>query len=212
MIVRSVTFLLSLLVTAALAGEAHAEHRQKRHVIIEEQVYAPGFFEHIPGVRTLFGDYALTEEEYNALYGPDEQDFDESYYEPKPAAPAVKPKAKPTSKQATKPPAAKPSAKSAAAPAVTKTADDTQTASVTPKSDSAAPSKSSAKTASEPASGKGLSCEKATGIVSGYGFTAVKPQNCNGKVYAFNATRGGSNFAIKLDPANGELTEVKKLQ
>ena len=57
----------------------------------------------------------------------------------------------------------------------------------------------------------GLSCDKAGTIVTGYGFSGVKAQSCKGKVYAFNATRDGKSFAIKLDAASGELTEVKKL-
>ena len=57
-----------------------------------------------------------------------------------------------------------------------------------------------------------MSCDKAGSIVSGYGFSSVNPTSCKGKVYAFNATRDGKSFTIKLDAASGELTEVKKLQ
>ena len=60
------------------------------------------------------------------------------------------------------------------------------------------------------AAGGALSCDKAGQIISGYGFSAVKPSVCTGKVYAFNATRDGNSFAIKLDSGSGELTEVKK--
>lgn len=56
----------------------------------------------------------------------------------------------------------------------------------------------------------GISCDKATKIVSDYGFTQVKPTSCNGKVYAFDARRDGKAFAIKMSSASGELTEVKK--
>lgn len=56
-----------------------------------------------------------------------------------------------------------------------------------------------------------MSCEKATALVSGFGFSSVEATNCNGKVYAFNAQRDGRSFSIKLDPASGELTEVKKM-
>jgi hypothetical protein len=65
---------------------------------------------------------------------------------------------------------------------------------------------------SKPAQKKsaGISCDKATKIVSDYGFTEVKPTTCTGKVYAFNATRDGKPFAIKMSAASGELTEVKK--
>jgi hypothetical protein len=57
-----------------------------------------------------------------------------------------------------------------------------------------------------------MTCEKATSIVAGYGFGAVKAADCQGQVYAFNATRDGKAYAIKLSAASGELTEVKKLQ
>lgn len=57
-----------------------------------------------------------------------------------------------------------------------------------------------------------LSCDKATDIVSGFGFSSVKASDCQGQVYAFNATRDGKSFAIKLNASNGELTEVRKIQ
>ena len=56
-----------------------------------------------------------------------------------------------------------------------------------------------------------MSCEKATAVVSGFGFSSVEAASCSGKLYAFNAKRDGKSFAIKLDPASGELKEVKKL-
>ena len=58
----------------------------------------------------------------------------------------------------------------------------------------------------------GMSCDKAEKIVSGYGFTSVKPTACTGQVFAFNATRSGKAYVIKLSSASGELTEVKKVQ
>ncbi len=58
----------------------------------------------------------------------------------------------------------------------------------------------------------GMSCDKAGKIVSGYGFTSVKPTACTGQVFAFNATRSGKAYVIKLSAASGELTEVKKVQ
>jgi hypothetical protein len=62
------------------------------------------------------------------------------------------------------------------------------------------------------AAASGMSCEKAEKIVSGYGFTSVKPTACSGQVFAFNATRSGKSYVIKLSSASGELTEVKKVQ
>lgn len=57
---------------------------------------------------------------------------------------------------------------------------------------------------------KTLSCDKASEIVSGYGFSSVKSTSCTGPVYAFNASRDGKPFSIKMNSASGELTEVKK--
>ncbi len=57
-----------------------------------------------------------------------------------------------------------------------------------------------------------MSCDKAEKIVSGYGFSSIKPTTCQGQIYAFNATRGGKSYLIKLSAASGELTEVKKVQ
>ncbi|WP_119272753.1 hypothetical protein [Taklimakanibacter deserti] len=57
-----------------------------------------------------------------------------------------------------------------------------------------------------------ISCAKAGQIVSGYGFKGVEQVSCKGQVYAFNATRDGKPFSVKLSAASGELTEVKKLK
>jgi hypothetical protein len=57
-----------------------------------------------------------------------------------------------------------------------------------------------------------ISCDKAGQIVSGYGFASVKPATCTGQVFAFNATRSGKAYVIKLSSATGELTEVQKVQ
>lgn len=57
-----------------------------------------------------------------------------------------------------------------------------------------------------------ISCDKAEEIVSGYGFANVTPTTCTGQVFAFNATRSGKTYVIKLSSANGELTEVNKAQ
>ena len=58
----------------------------------------------------------------------------------------------------------------------------------------------------------GISCDKAGQIVSDYGFASVKPTTCTGQVFAFNATRSGKAYVIKLSSASGELTEVQKVQ
>lgn len=57
-----------------------------------------------------------------------------------------------------------------------------------------------------------LSCAKAEKIVSDYGFADITPTTCTGQVFAFNATRSGKNYVIKMSSASGELTEVKRIQ
>lgn len=168
----------------ALAGGNHGEPPP----VYEQNYSGPPIIRRIPGLRILFGDYALTEDEFNQLYGEKKKKkkIDETYYEPQPAKPKPSKQAPPKADTMT---AAKPAAP--ANPALPQ------------KTASAAPAK--------PAAGGPLSCEKATEVVSGYGFSSVEASTCSGKLFAFNAKRGGKSFAIKLDPATGELTEVKKL-
>lgn len=189
MFVRGITLSLpALLALCVMAESALADHnRRPRQVIIEDQYSdAPPFIRHIPGLRIFFGDYALTEEEYDQLYGTgrrvyrdDDRDILDEEDDPPP------PRRKATQKEQQKPVKKK---------TVSKPATEEK--------------KAPAKTA---AAASGLSCEKATSVVSGYGFSSVTPSSCSGKVYAFNAQRDGKSFAIKLDPKSGELTEVKKL-
>lgn len=56
-----------------------------------------------------------------------------------------------------------------------------------------------------------VSCEKATSIVSGYGFSTVEATKCAAPTYEFKALRDGKAFVVKVSSASGELTEVKKL-
>ena len=226
--VRGVVVSLTVVFAAvALGGGAEAgEQRKWRRVEAPPDNYyaGPGFVHRVPGLRVLFGDYALSPEEYDRLYG-EGTNFDESYYEPQPLVKA-KPKPKPVEKAAKAPPPPKaPSADTTASvgkPAATGSAVKkpaakaaaVATAKPAPIADvDEAPIQSgtSSVSASQPKSTAGMSCEKATSIVAGYGFSAVKPDSCSGKIYAFNATRDGRTFAIKFDAGNGELTEVKKL-
>lgn len=188
--VRGITLsLAALFAVGTLAGEAAADHRKtERRVYAEDRYYSgPPFVRMVPGLRIFFGDYALTEEEFDALYGNDRR-YSDRYDEDEPAPPV---KRKKTEKKKT---AAKPAAKA-------KPGD--QTASIDKEQGEKAAKKAPA--------AAGLSCEKATSVVSGYGFSSVTAESCSGKTYAFNATRDGKKFAVKLDSASGELTEVKKL-
>ncbi|NJM31312.1 MAG: hypothetical protein HC855_15615 [Rhizobiales bacterium] len=83
--------------------------------------------------------------------------------------------------------------------------------SVKQASISGATRKSSAKKSEQKTSGL-MSCDKASGIVAGYGFQNVKATDCKGDAYGFSARRGGKPYTITLNAANGELTGVKKVQ
>ncbi len=61
-------------------------------------------------------------------------------------------------------------------------------------------------------SNNAVSCDKATSILSGYGFSGIKASDCTGQVYAFDAARDGKTYAIKLNATSGELTEVRKVR
>lgn len=55
-----------------------------------------------------------------------------------------------------------------------------------------------------------LSCESASDIIKGFGFSDVRANSCSGQEYDFSAARDGNDYDIKLSAANGELTEVRK--
>lgn len=63
---------------------------------------------------------------------------------------------------------------------------------------------------SEDKAGKQMSCEAAAEIVSGFGFSDVKPISCSGSSYGFEARRDGAAYSITLNATDGELSEVKK--
>lgn len=62
-----------------------------------------------------------------------------------------------------------------------------------------------------PAAGA-IGCSKGAEIVSGYGFTSVKPRSCTGSTYSFNASRATNAYLIKVAAATGEITDVQKLK
>ena len=176
----------------------------------------PGYYFYDPPPRDFYA-YEYDDEEFYgdeerplAYYDPDDDYYDPRYYEPRyegeePVYIAPKKKTKKTVKADPVPkPVAKKSVTAAQKKALTKT-ETTSLASVEKKAVAPAEKKTAA------AAG-GMSCEKAEKIVSGYGFTSVKPTACSGQVFAFNATRSGKSYVIKLSSASGELTEVKKVQ
>jgi hypothetical protein len=213
-VLLSASLLFSLAANAA-GAEAGERKKIRRVAAPADHYYAgPDFVHRIPGLRLFFGDYALSEEEFNALYG-EEDTFDESYYEPKPLVTA-KPKAKPAAKSAAQ--SGKPTPPDVTTASLGKIPDAPVRKKALPgakpaQANSAAAPKPVANTAEAAPSPttSALSCGKAGTIIEGYGFSGVKPESCKGKIFAFNATRGGRTFAIKLDAASGELTEVRKL-
>jgi hypothetical protein len=181
---------VALLALGAMGDSASAGGNHGEPPPVYETYTGPPILRHIPGLRLLFGDYALTEDQYNQLYDKKKKKIDESYYEPQPAGSA-------------KPKPVKPTAKTATAPSAT---DSTKTTG-----NPALPQKTQTASAAKPLADGPLTCEKATEVVSSFGFSSVEASSCTGKLYAFNAKRGGKSFAIKLDSTSGELTEVKKL-
>ena len=166
---------------AAQAGGNHGEPPP----VYEQNYSGPPVIRRIPGLRMLFGEPSDEDSYPGEKKKKKKNQFDESYYEPEPAPP-VKPKV-------AKPPPAKPAA------------------TTTTPANPALPQKTVTTASAKPLADGPLSCEKATEVVSGFGFSSVEASSCAGKLYAFNAKRNGKSFAIKLDPASGQLTEVKKL-
>jgi hypothetical protein len=126
----------------------------------------------------------ISPEEYERLYG---DDFDETYYDPNYVPPVRK--VTPDKKKAAK---SEPMARKKA----------------TPLNASAQPTARKPELKSKTA----LSCDKASTIISGYGFSAIKASDCTSQVYSFDAARDGKSYAIKLNSASGELTEVRKVR
>jgi hypothetical protein len=206
------TRLISVAALAAVAGifvttnAAEAGSRWRLHYL------NPYYYIYDPEPLYLYSsDYG--DEEYNddddeqpmAYYDPD----DDEYYEPRYRGDeymGAPPKKKKVVSKAV--PAPKPVIKKSVASSENKAVITTEKKSVV-SSDEKEVASIEKKTV--PTAG-GMSCDKAGKIVSGYGFTSVKPTTCTGQVFAFNATRSGKAYTIKLSAASGELTEVKKVQ
>lgn len=168
----------------------------------------PDYYFYNPPPRDFYA-YDYDDEEYYedqrrplAYYDPDDEYYEPRYYEGEEPVYIAPKKQKKTVKAV---PATKPVVKKSVASTEKKQAVTSSVASV----EKQAVMPAEKKTAS---AASGMSCDKAGQIVSGYGFTSVKPAVCTGQVFAFNATRSGKAYVIKLSSASGELTEVKKVQ
>jgi len=166
----------------------------------------PGYYFYDPPPRDFYADEYGDEEDYDddgrplAYYDPDD-----NYYEPRYRAEDdepvyTAPKKKKRTANSVPAPVTKPVVKKSVAVTEKKAPITTEKKALASVETKAAPSTT------------GMSCDKAEKIVSGYGFTSVKPTTCTGEVFAFNATRSGKAYVIKLSSASGELTEVKKVQ
>jgi len=172
----------------------------------------PGYYFYDPPPRDFYADEYDDDEYYEdderplTYYEPDDEYYEPRYEGEEPVYIAPKKKKKIVK-------AAKPAEKKAVASTKKKAVTSPETksvASVEKKAVTSVEKKTvEKKTASAAA---GMSCDKAGQIVSGYGFTSVKPTACTGQIFAFNATRSGKAYVIKLSSASGELTEVKKVQ
>jgi hypothetical protein len=164
----------------------------------------PDYYFYNPPPRDFYADDYDDEDYYEdeqplAYYDPDDDYYEPRYQGEEPVY--IAPKKKKTAKAV---PAPKPVVKKSVASTEKKTVTSS-VASVEKKAVMPAEKKTASAT-------PGMSCDKAGEIVSGYGFTSVKPTTCTGQVFAFNATRSGKAYVIKLSSASGELTEVKKVQ
>jgi hypothetical protein len=59
---------------------------------------------------------------------------------------------------------------------------------------------------------QGISCDKGAAVVADYGFSNVEPKACTGKIFTFKAARTGKTYDVSVSSANGEITEVRKVQ
>lgn len=227
MLVRSVVsaaLAAALLVTASGEASAGFWHRKR---VLWPHVYAPSITGNLfDGAESDNYDNGYNGSQ-DAYYADPNADSLDPVYEPQVKKQTVRKSAK---KIAAKPPVAtsKPAAKTAAKTTLAKkpaTAPAITTASITsstttlkkplPTTTSPAPVKpaSTAKVASlQPSGGSGVACSKGAEIVSGYGFTSVKPRSCTGTTYTFDAARGANAYLIKLAAASGEITDVQKLK
>jgi hypothetical protein len=178
------TTTLAALAASMLVTDANANHRYWRHHRLDfDRYYAGPIYIPVPRVYKYISEFGDPFEESDAAYG---DSFDNAYYEP-----SVEPSpAKPSTLKRKKPALAAAKSGAAVKPAGKQASLET----------------------TKPMAAPPLTCDKATGVVAGFGFGDVKPSDCNGQVYAFNATRDGKSYAIKLNATSGQLTEVRKVQ
>lgn len=200
------TRLISLAALAAISGTIVTTSAAEAGSRWIPRFFQPDYYTYYPRPLDLYSS-DFDDEEY---YEDDERplayyDPDDDYYEPRYRAEDdepvyIAPKKKKKSVKAVPAPVTKPVVKKSVAVTEKKTVVTTEKKAVASVEKKTAPATT------------GMSCDKAEKIVSSYGFTSVTPATCTGRVFAFNATRSGKVYVIKLSSASGELTEVKKVQ
>jgi hypothetical protein len=196
------TRIISLAALAAIAGilvTTSAAEAGSRWI---PRFFQPDYYTYYPRPLDLYSSDYGDEEYYDdderplAYYDPDDDYYEPRYRDDEPVQ--IAPKKKKKTVKAV--PVTKPVVKKSVAATEKKTVITTEEKAVVSAEKKTVPTTT------------GMSCDKAEKIVSGYGFTSVKPTTCTGQVFAFNATRSGKAYVIKLSSASGELTEVKKVQ
>jgi hypothetical protein len=196
------TRIISLAALAAIAGilvTTSAAEAGSRWI---PRFFQPDYYTYYPRPLDLYSSDYGDEEYYDdderplAYYDPDDDYYEPRYRDDEPVQ--IAPKKKKKTVKAV--PVTRPVVKKSVAATEKKTVITTEEKAVVSAEKKTVPTTT------------GMSCDKAEKIVSGYGFTSVKPTTCTGQVFAFNATRSGKAYVIKLSSASGELTEVKKVQ
>jgi hypothetical protein len=188
--------LIGVMAATTLASAAGAEVRLKRkNGIAYFETYYPG-------------------EVYVDEHG-QQVAFDESYYNPYSLPPSKKSKKARAARRAKAKAAALAAAREAEAKAkaakVAKAKTPAASEEITGSTSKIKTAAVATETTKKPDATASVTCEKATSIVSGYGFATVEATKCAAPNYEFKAKRDGKDFLIKVSSANGELTEVKKL-
>lgn len=55
-----------------------------------------------------------------------------------------------------------------------------------------------------------MSCDSAAAIVTEYGFSDVREEDCSSDLYRFSAMRDGTAYSIGVTAATGEIAEVSR--
>jgi hypothetical protein len=208
MLTRIISFaaLAAITGTLIMPGVAEAGSRWRLRFL------QPDYYTYYPRPLDLYSSDYGDEEDYDddgrplAYYDPDDDYYEPQYRAEDDEPVYTAPKKKKKTVKAV--PVTKPALKNSVAATEKKAVVTTEKNAVTTAEKKAV---ASVEKVTVPAN-TGMSCDKAEKIISGYGFTSVKPTTCSGQVFAFNATRSGKAYVIKLSSASGELTEVKKVQ